>query len=130
MSNVVAKLWNSVSSLWEPSGQIRFIVGAKELPEDDLTEDNLVDAFDFDVKDELPAPSHGEQQKTFVVHSDVLLELSPVVRAAITGEFKEAACQKMELPQFNPDDFELFLRLAQSVAFSKILFLSSVSKFA
>ena len=62
-----------------------------------------------------------DAKKTFKVTRDVLVELSPVVRAAITGEFKEGAKQEMALPRNSNSlaDFELFLCLAQAVAFSK-----------
>ena len=39
-----------------------------------------------------------------------------MVKAAMSNDFKEKAEQEIRLPQFDPADFELFVRLAQAVA--------------
>ena len=44
------------------------------------------------------------------------MEVSAMVKAAMSNDFKEKAEQEIRLPQFDPADFELFVRLAQAVA--------------
>ena len=94
-------LWNTVSSLWQPSDTVRFIVGKEE-----------VGSFFRDNED-----SEDTQMREFVVRKDIMIELSPVVSAAVLGEYKESVQQAISLPQFKPSDFESFVRLAQAVAF-------------
>ena len=78
---------------WTPSSEtMRFVVGVKE--------------------------NDGGLQ-VFEVHRDIFIEISPVVAAAISGEFKEKGTGEICLPQFEPPVFELFLRFAQSVALSQ-----------
>jgi len=100
----MAFLWNKMAGLWQPSGLVHFVVG----PHPSVHETTVK------TEDCKTSPV----QKTFQVQKDVLMELSPVVKAAVTGEYKERATNEILLPQFDPDDFELFIRLAQSVAFS------------
>jgi len=100
----MAFLWNKMAGLWQPSGLVHFVVG----PHPSVHETTVK------TEDCKTSPV----QKTFQVQKDVLMELSPVVKAAVTGEYKERATNEIMLPQFDPDDFELFIRLAQSVAFS------------
>jgi hypothetical protein len=115
----MASIWNRLASLWEPSGMLRFVVGTEteedateDNTEEDATEDNTSTAKEIDKGVDGPM-----LQKTFNVHKDLLMNLSPVVTAAISNEFKEKTSQEILLPQFKPADFELFLRLANSVAF-------------
>eukprot|EP00277_Geminigera_cryophila_P019291 CAMPEP_0179435908 /NCGR_PEP_ID=MMETSP0799-20121207/19940_1 /TAXON_ID=46947 /ORGANISM="Geminigera cryophila, Strain CCMP2564" /LENGTH=248 /DNA_ID=CAMNT_0021215593 /DNA_START=346 /DNA_END=1092 /DNA_ORIENTATION=+ len=93
-----------MAGLWQPSGLVHFVVG----PHPSVHETTVK------TEDGKTSPV----QRTFQVQKDVLMELSPVVKAAVTGEYKERATNEIMLPQFDPDDFELFIRLAQSVAFS------------
>uniref|UniRef100_A0A7S1AAZ2 BTB domain-containing protein n=1 Tax=Noctiluca scintillans TaxID=2966 RepID=A0A7S1AAZ2_NOCSC len=60
------------------------------------------------------------ETRKFAAHRDVLVALCPVVEAAVTGNFKESERQEVQLPQFQPDDFELFLRFALSGAFCSL----------
>lgn len=75
------------SSLWSSNGTARLIVVGTE---------------------------EGSQE--FYIHGDLLLEASPVLKAAFKSAFKEAALLRVLLPQFVPKNFELFLRFVQSVA--------------
>ena len=100
----MASLWNQIAGLWQPSGLVHFVVG----PHPSVHETTVK------TKDGKTSPV----QKTFQGQKNVLMELSPVVKAAVTGGYKESATNKILLPQFDPDDFELFIRLAHSVAFS------------
>ena len=110
-------LWNRAASLWRPSGLIRFEVGPADAKlvsvelEDSSCDDLMaIDPFAIDATFE-------RKSFTFIVPKDILVELSPVVKAAVTGEFKEGVQQLVKLPQFDANDFELFVRLAQTVAF-------------
>jgi len=94
----MASFWNQIASLWQPSSFVCFVVGSHET--------------------EIEAGKKSPTQQTFQVKKNVLMELSPVVKAAVTGECKESETQEIRLPQFQPADFELFIRLAQSVACS------------
>jgi len=71
----------------------------------------------FEDLDDCFGSATAGEQKTFLVHKDVLVELSSMVKAAMANECKEKAHQEIRLPQFNPADFELFLRFAQAVAY-------------
>ena len=65
-----------------------------------------------------PLLAEEVHQQTFTVHCDMLMHISPVVSAAIAGGFRESVSQEIDLPQFKPKDFELFLCLVQAVSFS------------
>jgi hypothetical protein len=112
-------LWNRAVSLWRPSGLIRFEVGPALLSDAKLVPAKGSSSFD-DLKDIDPFATDVNFERkafTFIVPKDILIELSPVVKAAVMGEFKEGVQQLIKLPQFDADDFELFVRLAQTVAF-------------
>jgi len=63
----------------------------------------------------------GESKELFYVHKDILCEISPFIRAALAGGFREAEDQEIPFPE---DDVETFERLVQWV-YTRALNLSS-----
>ncbi|RDW92789.1 BTB/POZ domain-containing protein [Aspergillus mulundensis] len=53
--------------------------------------------------------SVGEQRKTFVVHEAALREFSPFFDKALTGEWKEARERVVQLPEEDPEVFDIFV---------------------
>ena len=95
---------------------LRFVVGTTEMQ---AVRDKPTSGAHENESDLVVLEETAQGQRTFAVHRDVLIGLCPVVEAAVTGDFKESAQQEICLPQFRPDDFELFLRLAQAGAFCR-----------
>lgn len=94
--------FHGIPSLWEPSEFVHFVVGKVETePVSHTTTENAEVA----------------EKCTFSVRRDVFVALCPVVEAAVTGNFSEGIRQEIHLPQFDPDDFQHFLRFAHAGAF-------------
>lgn len=60
----------------------------------------------------------GECIKLFEVQRDLFIDLSPVLEAGLRSGFKESLTNEFKLPQFDPSNFDLFLRLVQAISFS------------
>jgi hypothetical protein len=58
----------------------------------------------------------GLEKTVFFFHKGLIMDISPVVKAALMGEFKEGIREEIILPQFDRDDFTLFLRVVASLA--------------
>lgn len=52
----------------------------------------------------------GKSRAAFHVHMNHVCRVSPVLKSAFTGKFKETAEKSMDLPENDPDVFELFLQ--------------------